>query len=139
MTTSGPVVHTTPGDEGMVDRPDARATSAASSSQIDERRRRVALRRLVDEMLDEIRAAANEENWTATSRSQAEADLARIMTQVRREATKRPSPSSDRNSSTAAKRGAKRTAKRTGKKTAKRPTKRSAAAKKSPRKGTKSR
>jgi hypothetical protein len=66
-----------------------------------ERRKRVALRRLIDEMLAEIRAAASEENWTAAARAQAEADLARIMDQVRREAmradakpkTKRAKPS----------------------------------------------
>lgn len=51
-----------------------------------ERRKRVALRRLIDEMLAEIRAAANEDNWTSDARAQAEADLARIMDQVRREA-----------------------------------------------------
>jgi len=37
-------------------------------------------------MLAEIRAAANEENWTADARAQAERDLARIMDQVRQEA-----------------------------------------------------
>ena len=44
-----------------------------------ERRKRVALRRLIDEMLAEIRTAANEENWTADARAQAESDLVRIM------------------------------------------------------------
>jgi hypothetical protein len=58
------------------------ATSAASA----DRRKRVALRRLIDEMLAEIRAAANEENWTDDARAQAESDLARIMDQVRHEA-----------------------------------------------------
>lgn len=62
------------------------ASNASSAPQVDERRKRVALRRLVDEMLAEIRAAANEENWTASAREQAEADLARIMDQVRKEA-----------------------------------------------------
>ena len=51
-----------------------------------DRRKRVALRRLIDEMLAEIRAAASEENWTVTARAQAESDLARIMDQVRHEA-----------------------------------------------------
>ncbi len=51
-----------------------------------ERRRRVALRALIDEMLEEIRAAANEEDWTPEARARAEADLARIMEKVRREA-----------------------------------------------------
>ena len=70
------------------------ATAAATTSGVaatgapapSERRKRVALRRLIDEMLAEIRAAANEENWTADARAQAEADLARIMDQVRHEA-----------------------------------------------------
>ena len=57
-----------------------------SSGAKSERRRRVALRALIDEMLDEIRAAANEEDWTPQARQRAEADLARIMDKVRREA-----------------------------------------------------
>jgi hypothetical protein len=104
----------------MVDRPDARAASDASPTPAAERRRRVALRRLVDEMLDEIRAAANEDNWTAISRSQAELDLARIMTQVRREAVKRPGSASSRGSKRAAKTRAKQSAERIAKSTAKR-------------------
>lgn len=51
-----------------------------------ERRRRVALRALIDEMLVEIRGAANREEWTPEARARAEADLARIMEQVKREA-----------------------------------------------------
>ena len=53
-----------------------------------ERRKRLALRALVEEMLNEIRSAAgaNEEDWTPEERQRAEADLARIMDQVRREA-----------------------------------------------------
>ena len=43
-------------------------------------------------MLAEIRAAANEENWTGDARAQAEADLARIMDQVRREAMRAEKP-----------------------------------------------
>ena len=60
--------------------------SAAPSGTAADRRKRVALRRLIDEMLAEIRAAANEENWTDDARAQAESDLARIMDQVRQEA-----------------------------------------------------
>ena len=70
-----------------------RATLAKATPNADgvvapaaERRKRVALRRLIDEMLAEIRTAANEENWTVDARAQAESDLARIMDQVRREA-----------------------------------------------------
>ena len=77
----------------MTERSRARADSATSMPNTDgmvapaaERRKRVALRRLIDEMLAEIRAAANEDNWTADARAQAESDLARIMDQVRREA-----------------------------------------------------
>jgi chromosome segregation ATPase len=62
-----------------------------------DRRKRVALRRLIDEMLAEIRAAANEENWTDDARAQAESDLARIMDQVRREAMRaEPKPKAKR-------------------------------------------
>ncbi len=66
-----------------------RAASQDESSSVDtvERRRRLALRALVEEMLNEIRSAAGgNEDWTAEERSRAEADLARIMDQVRREA-----------------------------------------------------
>ena len=69
----------------------AQSTSQApsnNSTQTVERRRRLALRALVEEMLTEIRSAAGaeEENWTPEERQRAEADLARIMDQVRREA-----------------------------------------------------
>jgi hypothetical protein len=56
------------------------------ASQTVERRRRLALRALVEEMLTEIRSAASEDTWTPEERKRAEADLARIMDQVRREA-----------------------------------------------------
>ena len=51
-----------------------------------ERRVRAALRTLVDEMMSQIRAASQHEVWTADERARAEADLERIMVQVRREA-----------------------------------------------------
>jgi hypothetical protein len=48
-------------------------------------------------MLSEIRAAANEDNWTPEARNQAESDLARIMDQVRREAMRaEPKPKAKR-------------------------------------------
>ena len=72
----------------MAEKTNARAAKSVAAPA--ERRRRVALRRLVDEMLTEIRAAANADNWTAEARQQAEADLARIMEQVRREALSNP-------------------------------------------------
>lgn len=76
----------------------ATATAGASAPiPIEDRRKRVALRRLIDEMLSEIRAAANEENWTTEARDQAESDLARIMDQVRREAMRaEPKPKAKR-------------------------------------------
>ena len=69
------------------------AGSKARTAAPAERRKRVALRRLIDEMLAEIRAAAGEENWTPDAREQAEADLARIMDQVRHEAMRAGPPS----------------------------------------------
>lgn len=62
------------------------AEQRAPSDDLLERRRKMALRALIDEMLDELRQAASRENWTAESRARAESDLARIMEQVRREA-----------------------------------------------------
>jgi hypothetical protein len=60
---------------------------SSSSTDTVERRKRLALRALVEEMLNEIRSAAGaNEEWTPEERSRAEADLARIMDQVRREA-----------------------------------------------------
>jgi hypothetical protein len=73
------------------------SAGAGTSAPTEDRRKRVALRRLIDEMLLEIRAAANEENWTAEARNQAESDLARIMDQVRREAMRaEPKPKAKR-------------------------------------------
>jgi hypothetical protein len=63
----------------------SQSTSQASTPTV-ERRRRLALRALVEEMLTEIRSAASEDSWTPEERQRAEADLARIMDQVRREA-----------------------------------------------------
>ena len=63
------------------------SSSSSSSTDTVERRKRLALRALVEEMLNEIRSAAGgNEDWTPEERSRAEADLARIMDQVRREA-----------------------------------------------------
>jgi hypothetical protein len=71
----------------MAEKAQPRAQSTKpSTATTSERRKRLALRRLIDEMLAEIRAAASEENWTADARAQAESDLARIMAQVRQEA-----------------------------------------------------
>lgn len=75
---------------------DARSAAAgpgpAKSGEQDgggmrERRVRPGLRALVDEMLTQIRSAASHEDaWSPEERRRAEADLARIMEQVRAEA-----------------------------------------------------
>lgn len=54
-----------------------------------DRRLRPRFRALIDEMLMQIRKVAHEQEWTPEARLQAEADLERIMSQVRREATVR--------------------------------------------------
>ena len=51
-----------------------------------ERRRNARLRLLVDEMLASIRESQRRDDWTETERERAEADLERIMAQVRRAA-----------------------------------------------------
>lgn len=61
------------------------ASSAAGDSTA-ERRRHTALRALVDEMLAGIRNATHTDGWTAEERARAEADLGRIMDQVRQAA-----------------------------------------------------
>ena len=70
----------------MVNRQATPATPGAPAAPANERRRNGALRKLVDEMLEEIRAAAAADNWTPEARAKAEADLARIMEQVRQQA-----------------------------------------------------
>ncbi|HVE78258.1 MAG TPA: hypothetical protein VNA89_05335, partial [Gemmatimonadaceae bacterium] len=60
---------------------------AARGDATVERRKRAALRKLIDEMMEQIRAMANESTWTPEARERAEADLARIMESVRRQAT----------------------------------------------------
>ena len=51
----------------------------------DDRRVRPGLRALVDEMMTRLRTAAAADAWTEEDRARAEADLARIMAQVRAE------------------------------------------------------
>lgn len=60
----------------------------ADDTPRDDRRARLALRSLIDEMLMQLRAAANSDTalWTAETRARAEADLERIMSSVRQEA-----------------------------------------------------
>jgi hypothetical protein len=61
-----------------------------TSEQSDrDRRLRPRFRALIDEMMEQIRQVAREAPEDAESRAQAEADLERIMSQVRRAATQR--------------------------------------------------
>jgi hypothetical protein len=62
--------------------PEARGPEARGP----ERRQNARLRVLVDEMLKSIRESQRRDDWTDTERSRAEADLERIMAQVRRAA-----------------------------------------------------
>ena len=52
-------------------------------SPMDERRSRAGLRLLIEEMMAQLRTASHQDTWTPEERLRAEADLARIMTQVR--------------------------------------------------------
>ena len=52
----------------------------------DERRSKPGLRALIDEMMTQLRAASNQDVWTPEARARAEADLARIMETVRKQA-----------------------------------------------------
>ena len=56
------------------------------SLKAEDRRARPGFRALIDEMMQQIRAATRQESWTEEERERAEADLARIMASVRREA-----------------------------------------------------
>ena len=50
------------------------------------KRTRAAFRALIDEMLAQLRVAGSNEKWNPETRARVEADLARIMDSVRREA-----------------------------------------------------
>jgi len=52
----------------------------------EDRRARPGFRALIDEMMQAIRAASRQDDWTEEERARAEADLERIMANVRREA-----------------------------------------------------
>jgi hypothetical protein len=54
----------------------------------EDRRARPGFRALIEEMMQQIRAASRQEGWTQEERERAEADLERIMASVRREALK---------------------------------------------------
>ena len=52
----------------------------------EDRRARPGFRALIEEMMEQIRAASRQEGWTEEERERAEADLERIMASVRRQA-----------------------------------------------------
>ena len=72
----------------MTDAPDAPAPGDRPIA--DDRRVRPGLRLLVDEMMTQLRTAAGADAWTDEERARAEADLARIMGQVRDETFRTP-------------------------------------------------
>ena len=53
------------------------------TSPVQDRRVQTGLRALIDEMMQQVRAAAAHDSWTPEERARAEADLARIMGRVR--------------------------------------------------------
>ena len=61
-------------------------SDSSPSSRPEDRRARPGFRALIEEMMQQIRAATRQENWTEEERERAEADLERIMASVRREA-----------------------------------------------------
>ncbi|GAC1651852.1 MAG: hypothetical protein NVS4B3_13190 [Gemmatimonadaceae bacterium] len=65
------------------------AEEKKSGGSGDDRRSRAGFRALIDEMLDQLREVSRREEWTVEARARAEADLARIMENVRQEAMKR--------------------------------------------------
>jgi hypothetical protein len=60
-----------------------------------ERRRNVALRELIDEMMASIRHATQGNLWSAEERAQYERELAMIMSRVRTEAVAKPEASAE--------------------------------------------
>lgn len=60
-----------------------------TSAPTQERRAREALRKLIDEMMAQLRDAVRSDQWTPEERAQAEQDLHRIMESVRREAMRK--------------------------------------------------
>ena len=63
-----------------------------TSIPTQERRAREALRKLIDEMMAQLRDAARHDQWTPEERARAEQDLQRIMDSVRREALRSDVP-----------------------------------------------
>ena len=56
----------------------------------EDRRAREGLRKLIDEMMAQLRDASRHDAWTPEERERAEADLRRIMESVRQEAMRTP-------------------------------------------------
>ena len=63
-----------------------------TKAHLQERRAREALRKLIDEMMAQLRDAVRQDRWTPEERAQAERDLERIMESVRTEALRDPDP-----------------------------------------------
>jgi hypothetical protein len=61
-------------------------TESGNGKAWEPKRTRTDFRALIDEMLGQLREASKNDMWSAESRAKAEADLARIMESVRREA-----------------------------------------------------
>ena len=61
-------------------------TLVPTGAPVTERRKNLRLRELIDEMLASVRVAVNRDLWTPEERAAAEAELARLMDAVRREA-----------------------------------------------------
>ena len=66
--------------------PSATPAAGGDNGAAPERRQNARLRVLVDEMLMSIRESQRRDDWTEDERARAEADLERIMAQVRRAA-----------------------------------------------------
>ena len=67
-------------------KPGQDAANQSGNGATPERRQNARLRVLVDEMLTSIRESQRRDDWTPEERARAEADLERIMAQVRRAA-----------------------------------------------------
>ena len=68
----------------MIDSPPP--PSGPASGDPADRRRNVALRALIDEMMSSIRSATQGNLWTTEERAQYESELATIMSRVRNQA-----------------------------------------------------
>lgn len=60
--------------------------SSQNAARAAERRQNPHLREMVDELLATIRVAANQDLWSNEERAQCEADMARIMDNIRQQA-----------------------------------------------------